>query len=169
MLDERCCPAGCCCAGQPGPQGPAGPQGPIGPQGPMGAAATAENAMRYSTGAQTVAAAAALALPTSVLHTGGAISEAGSSGLTLTPGVYLALFTADCSGEAAGELGAVLALNDAELAYTAARLPAEAGELRRLALQTLLELTAAGTLTVRNQTPNGLVYENAVLTVLRLN
>ena len=163
MLDERCCPAGCCCAGQPGPQGPAGPQGP------MGAAATAENAMRYSTGAQTVAAAAALTLPTTVLHAQGAISEAGTSGLTLTPGVYLALFTADCSGEAAGDLGAVLALNDAELAYTAARLPAEAGEKRRLTLQTLLELTAAGTLTVRNQTPGGLVYENAVLTVLRLN
>ena len=65
-------------------------------------------------------------------------------------------------------LGAVLAINGAPLAYTASLLSMGGNQDARLTLQAVVNLTATGTVTVRNNTTNQVIYENAVLTVVKL-
>ena len=160
--------------GETGPQGPAGatgpagPQGETGPQGPAGDAATNDNAMRYTAGVQTVAARAAVTLATSVINSDGEITASGTTGLTLQPGQYLITFLSDAMATGSGNLGAVLALNGAPLAYTASLLSMGGNQDARLSLQTILNATAAGTVTVVNNTTNAVLYENAVLTAVKL-
>lgn len=158
------CDCGCGCTG---PAGPMGPQGPQGPAGPAGASATSQNAMRYQAGTQTVGAGGVLSMSTSVIHSVGAISASGASGLTLTPGQYLLGFTADAALADTGELGAVLALNGVPLAYTASLLTSSASHTVSIALSSILNLNAAGTVTVRNNADDA-NYTNPVLTVVKL-
>ncbi len=162
----------CCCGcGSTGPAGPMGPQGPIGPQGPVGPAgtsATSRNAMRYQAGTQTVAAGETVSLSTGVIHSDGDIGDAGPTGLTLAPGQYLLGFTTDAGVDAAGELGAVFVLNGAPLAYTASRLVTSAAFAMRIALSAVLDLSAAGTVAVRNNTGGAVNYTDPVLTVVKL-
>ena len=156
--------------GPQGPQGPIGPTGATGPQGPVGPAgtpATSQNAMRYQAGTQSVAAGGVLSLSTSVINSTGAISAAGATGLTLTPGQYLLGFTADGDLDNAGELGAVFALNGVPLAYTASLLRTSAAFVERIALGSILNLNAAGTVTVLNNADD-VNYRNPVLTVVKL-
>ena len=142
--------------------------GPAGPQGPEGAAATSRNAMRYRAGEQTVAPGDALALDIAEIHADGSISTAGTTGLALAPGQYLLGFVADAARTDAGELGAVLALNGAPLLYTATSVAAGEDAAVRLALTSLLTLTASGTVTVLNSSDGELRYRDPVLTAVRL-
>jgi len=151
-----------------GPAGPTGPEGPQGPIGPAGTPATSENAMRYQAGSQSVAAGGVLSLSTSVINSTGAISAAGATGLTLAPGQYLLGFTADGDLDDARELGAVFALNGAPLAYTASLLRSSAAFIARIALGSILNLNAAGTVTVLNNADDDVNYQNPVLTVVKL-
>lgn len=153
--------------GPVGPAGPTGPQGQIGPQGPAGLPATASSALRYQVGEQTVAPGAAVSLAASEIRAD-AIAPVGQTGLLLPAGQYLLLFAADAETLDAGELGAVLALNGAPLAYTATLLEVEAAESRRIALQAAVALTAAGTLTVLNSAGSDTLYRNAALTAVAL-
>lgn len=164
---------GCCgCTGPSGPmgpQGPVGPQGPIGPQGPAGPAAepvTAENAMRYQPEEQTVPSGAALTLGVVEAHGRSAISASGDGGLLLSAGRYYVSFTADAQTDGADGLGAVFALNAATLPFTASLL---AQTEARLTLAALLDLTAAGILTVENNSAGAVRYRSAVLTAVRLD
>ena len=124
--------------------------------------------MRYQAGTQTVAAGGVLSLATSVINSTGAITASGGTGLTLTAGQYLITFVTDAEASGAGNIGAVLALNGAPLAYTAALLTMGGNLQGRLTLHTLLNVMAAGTVTVLNNTGNGVSYENAVLTAVKL-
>ena len=124
--------------------------------------------MRYQAGTQTAAAGGVLSLSTGEINSTGAISAAGATGLTLAPGQYLLGFTTDAAIPDAGELGAVLALNGAPLAYTATLLGAPAADAVRLTLDSILNLNAAGTVTVLNNTAGDVNYQNPVLTVVKL-
>jgi hypothetical protein len=151
-----------------GPVGPTGPEGPQGPAGPAGTPATSQNAMRYQAGAQTVAAGDALSLSTSEIHSTDEISAADTTGLTLAAGQYLLGFSADAAIADAGTMGAVFALNGAPMAYTATLMSTEAAAAARLALGCILNLTAAGTVTVLNNAAGDVSYTNPVLTVVKL-
>ena len=124
--------------------------------------------MRYQAGTQTAAAGGVLSLSTGEINSTGAISAAGATGLTLAPGQYLLGFTTDAAIPDAGELGAVLALNGAPLAYTATLLGAPAADAVRLTLGSILNLNAAGTVTVLNNAAGDVNYRNPVLTVVKL-
>ena len=160
--DRSCC-FGCC--------GPVGPQGPAGPQGVPGAAgatATNQNALLSNSAAQAVAAGDALALPTNQINSTGDIAAAGTNGLTLQPGQYLVSFGADSADTAAGDLGAALALDGTALTDARSAVPTTAADSTRIALNTVLTLTAPSTLTVINDTGNALTYTNASLTAVKL-
>ena len=157
--------------GPAGPQGPMGPQGlagEAGPQGPTGQPATAENALRYQAGTQTVPAGAALSLAVSQVHSTGSITAAEPGGLTLAAGQYLADFVADAASETGGNLGAVFALNGAALSYAAALFSPGANASGRVVLHTVLDLSDTGTLTVLNNSAGPVLYSNPVLTVVKL-
>ena len=156
-------------AGLPGPSGPRGETGlpgPRGPAGPAGEPATAENAMRYQAEEQTVASGAALTLGVDEVHSRGAISASGDGGLLLSAGRYFVSFAADAQTDGAEGLGAVFALNAATLPFTAALLMQKEA---RLTLAALLDLTAAGILTVENNSAGEARYRSAVLTAIRLD
>ncbi len=181
-----------CCCGAPGPQGPVGPQGPIGPSGPQGpigrtgpqgqpgpagpqgepgpagAAFTADNAIRYDPAPQTAAPGAALELPAADPSPEGTILPEGSTGLTLSPGRYLVLFSADADIDAAGVLGAGLSLGGAPLASAQTAIPVTGPASEHLSLAVLVTVTAGAVLTVVNSTGNELRYRSAALSVIRL-
>lgn len=154
--------------GETGPQGPAGPQGETGPQGPAGEAATNDNAMCYQAGEQTVAAGGTVELAIQVINSAGAIAASGSTGLSLQPGQYLIAFVSDAWASDSGNLGAVLTLNGAPLSYTAALLSRGGNQDDRIVLQTILNVNAAGTITIVNNTGNQMIYENPILTAVKL-
>lgn len=171
----------CECAGNVGPAGPMGPMGPAGPTGatgatgatgpagPAGATATNDNALLYTEASQTVANGGTLALGTSVINSGtGAIAASGTTGVTLAPGQYLVGFVSDAGTNAAGAVGAALALNGTPLGYTGSAVTTAAEGERRIALTTVLTLTARSTLSVLNNAGAENLYENSSLTVVRL-
>lgn len=156
-------------AGPMGPMGPAGPTGATGAVGPTGATATNDNALFYAEASQTVANGSTLALGTSVINSGtGTIAASGTTGVTLAPGQYLVAFVSDAGTNAAGAVGAVLTLNGTPLSYTASSVTIAAEGERRIALTTVLTLTARSTLSVQNNTGGENLYENSSLTVVRL-
>lgn len=166
---------GCCSsvgpAGPMGPRGPQGPQGLPGPQGvpgPAGTAATAENAMAYSIGEQTVAPGGAVSFEVQEVHSARGIT-AGTEGFRLPAGQYLLGFVSDARAAGTGVLGAVLSLSGVPLAYTESRIDAgQENPQTRLSLYAVLTLTAEGQLTVVNNTANDVIYDFPVLTAVRL-
>lgn len=162
-------------AGPAGPQGlvgPAGPQGPVGPAGPQGSAgetATNQNAVLYAAEAQTVADGATVPLATNVINSTGDITASGTDGVTLTPGQYLVSFTADASDAAAGDIGAALALDGAALPYASSSVTTSGADERLVTLNSVVNVPAAGTLTVLNNTGNTLTYTDSNLSVTKLS
>lgn len=122
------------------------------------------NAMRYHPGQQRTPGGGTLLLEVSDSR-GDGVSAPGESGLLLEKGRWLLSFAADAKGEE--EVGAVFALNGTPLPFTAALLPG-AEYSRRLALTAVLDLTAAGVLTVINNCRCAVTYRSAVLTAVRL-
>ena len=116
-------------------------------------------AIRYELAPQTVPGGGALSL-TAWDSRGGAIRAEKDTGLDLSAGHYLALFTGETE-----DAGAALALNGARISYLEA-MPREGA--RRLTLQGLISLTGPGTLCVVNNAETPKSYGQAVLTVIRL-
>ena len=123
------------------------------------------DAMRYQPGQQRTPGGGTLLLAVSDCR-GEGVSAPGESGLLLARGRWLLSFAADASGE--DEVGAVFALNGAPLSFAETRLP-RAEFSRRLALTAVLDLNAAGLLTVQNNSAAELSYRSAVLTAVRLS
>ena len=154
--------------GAAGPQGPQGETGPAGPEGRAGISATGENALLYNDAAQTVAAGGTLTLPTNQINTTGAVTPSGTDGVTLESGQYLVSFVSDASDTAAGTIGAALAVNGTPLTYTSTAVETAGADERRITTTTILDLADTSTLTVQNDTPNAVTYDNSQLTVVKL-
>ena len=153
--------------GATGPQGPAGPTGATGPQGPAGETATASNALVYTVGAQTTAAADAADFETAVINApDGSITQSGTAALTLGEGTYLVTFTADASPVAVGDSVGVAVTQDGAILPYAQTVSEAAGPLT---VNTIVTAGAAGTLlTVVNNTDSAETLTNAALTVVKL-
>lgn len=180
-------------AGPMGPQGPQGPQGPAGatgatgpqgptgatgatgatgPQGPAGETATASNALAYTVGAQVAAAGDAVDFETAVINADdGSITQAGTTGLILTEGVYLVTFTADATPDTTGgPVGAAVALNGTILPYAQTTVNTTGTAPQPLTVNTIVSPGAVGTtLTVVNNTASAETLTNAALTVVKLS
>lgn len=155
--------------GPAGPTGATGATGATGPAGPAGATATNDNALLYTEASQTVASGGTLTLGTSTVNSfSGNIALSGTTGVTLAAGQYLVTFVTDASTNAAGPVGAALALDGTALTYTEANVTTAAEGERRIVLNTILTLSAGSTLTVVNNTGAENIYENSSLTVVRL-
>lgn len=159
-------PAGA--TGATGATGPAGPTGATGPAGPAGATATNENAMLYNAAGQTVAAGDTLTFAANQINSTGSIALDGTDGLTLQPGQYLVNFRTDADNTAVGSLGAALALDGVALPYATSLAASPAAETQSLMLTAVLDLTAAQTLTVINNSGDTNTYTNSTLAVVRL-
>ena len=158
--------------GATGPQGPAGPTGATGPQGPAGETATADNALAYTVTAQASAAADAVDFETAVISApDGAITQSGTTGLTLQEGTYLVTFTADAAPDATGAaVGAALALDGTVLAYGQSLIDTVDNDPQRITLNSILTIGAPSqTLTVVNNTANTETLSNTALTVVKLS
>ena len=154
--------------GATGPAGATGATGPAGPEGPAGATATNDNAVFYNAAAQTVAAGDALTLPTNVINSPDGTIAAGTDGVTLAPGQYLVSFVSDGTVDAAGDVGAALALDGAAIPYAAQTIPEAAAGTERVMLSAIVSPAADSTLSVINNTASANSYDESTLTVTRL-
>ena len=154
--------------GERGETGPQGPVGATGPQGPAGTTATNENAMLYTTDAQTIAAGGTLSLPANSINSTGSITASGTTGVTLAPGQYLVTFVSDANVAAAGTLGAALELGGAALPYAVTAETQDAAGADRITLTAIVTPTTAQPLTVINSSGSSNTYTNSTLTVVKL-
>lgn len=157
--------------GLQGPQGPAGPTGPIGPQGPQGPAGTTlipAGAMAYTTTAQITPTGDAIDLETAVINApDGSITQSGTTGLILTQGSYLVIFSTDAAAADTGTaVGAALALDGTVLPYAQSITGTTPQRITLNAIVTVGGL--AQTLSAVNNTGNTLTYTNSTLTVVKL-
>ena len=113
-------------------------------------------------------AGATLTFPTSQINSTGDITLSGTDGLSLAAGQYLVSFSTDAVLTAAGTFGAALALDGTEVPYSVMSVDTEAAGGERLATTVILQPTAGQILTVINSTDNTLIYDNSVLTVVKI-
>ena len=157
--------------GATGPQGPTGATGATGPQGPAGVTATNDNALAYTTASQISATGDAVDFETFQINAAdGAITQAGTTGLTLESGTYLVTFTADVAlNETGTAVGTALALDSTALPYAQSLIATTDTTPQRTVLNTIITVGATDqVLTVVNNTENTLNYTNAALTVVKL-
>ncbi len=142
--------------GATGPQGPIGLTGPVGPTGPQGPQGLPGGVLSYADfyalmptdNADAIAAGDDVAFPRSGLVANTNIQRINDTTFLLTgPGTYLIMWQATVTD--ASQL--VLALNDAELDYTAVGTTAAGSELTGF---TVLSTTGSSTLALRNPAAN---------------
>ena len=152
-------------AGETGPTGPRGPIGPAGPIGPTGPLRSEANALFY----ETAAAAASRTIPAdglvdftdaAIQAPDGSITQADPTAVLLQPGTYYVSFAADIVGT--GDSSTVLSTGAGDLEYTACQ------SADHVVLQTVLTLTTADTLSVRNNGTAEQTYTNPTLIIIQL-
>jgi hypothetical protein len=127
--------------------------------------------LAYTVGAQAAAAGDAVDFETAVINADdGSITQAGTTGLILTEGVYLVTFTADATPDTTGgPVGAAVALNGTTLPYAQTTVNTTGTAPQPLTVNTIVTTgTVAGTLTVVNNTASAETLTNAALTVVKL-
>ena len=124
--------------------------------------------MLYNPATQTVVTGDTLDFTANQINSTGDIALSGTDGLTLAPGQYLVSFRSDAAATEAGTVGAALALDGAALPYAVSAITVTDTGTVPLYLTAIVDLTAAQTLTVLNNTASTNTYTNSTLTLTKL-
>ena len=150
-----------------GARGPMGPQGPVGPIGPAGPPATIYSALVTSTGVITVGATVPL-LPQINTSQGEITINTTANAIVLTQGLYLVEYSGVVTG-ATGDVELSLYVNGTENTTTVSSATLTANtDLATLSGTTLLNISTATTVDVRNSGDVPLTINNLAITITKL-